>query len=238
MERNIKSDLIEGFGKQRDTFIFYRSFMESIDQAPEPDQLQLYRAISRYALDRTEPDNLIGMVKAVWLVIKPQLDANWNKYLNGRKGGAPQGSKNNPDGRRGKFNNAPLTNQELTLTNQELTKNKPNVNDNDNVNDNVNDNASSKDDMCVSPKRKNKKFTKPTLEEVKAYILGENIANVDPDQWFCYYESNGWRVGKNPMRDWKASVRTWSKNGFNKPTPQNQPPAYGLINDAPDDFKF
>ena len=30
-----------------------------------------------------------------------------------------------------------------------------------------------------------------------------------------YYESNGWKVGKNPMKDWKAAVRTWEKSGFN-----------------------
>lgn len=50
----------------------------------------------------------------------------------------------------------------------------------------------------------------PTLEEVKEYC-SERGNKVDPERWFDYYTSNGWRVGKNPMRDWKAAVRTWER---------------------------
>jgi len=57
-------------------------------------------------------------------------------------------------------------------------------------------------------------FKKPTLEEVKSYCA-ERKNNVDPEKLFNYYESNGWRVGKNPMKDWKASVRVWERK--NKP---------------------
>lgn len=56
----------------------------------------------------------------------------------------------------------------------------------------------------------NKIFKKPTLEEVKAYCL-ERKNNVDADRWLNYYTSNGWKVGKNPMKDWKAAVRTWER---------------------------
>ena len=51
----------------------------------------------------------------------------------------------------------------------------------------------------------------PTLEEVKAYCK-ERGNKVDPERWFDYYTSNGWKVGKNPMRDWKAAVRTWERS--------------------------
>lgn len=51
-------------------------------------------------------------------------------------------------------------------------------------------------------------FKKPTVDEVKAYCL-ERKNTVDPEKWFNYYESNGWKVGKNPMKDWKAAVRVW-----------------------------
>ena len=50
----------------------------------------------------------------------------------------------------------------------------------------------------------------PTLEEVKEYC-SERGNKVDPERWFDYYTSNGWKVGKNPMRDWKAAVRTWER---------------------------
>ena len=63
-----------------------------------------------------------------------------------------------------------------------------------------------------------KRFNKPTLEEVQAYCKERN-KGVDAQKWFDYYTSNGWKVGKNPMRDWKAAVRTWERgegNGKNK----------------------
>lgn len=63
---------------------------------------------------------------------------------------------------------------------------------------------------------KEKRFTPPTLEEVKAYC-DERKNSVDPDTFINFYESKGWFVGKNKMKDWKAAVRTWeNKNRDNK----------------------
>lgn len=64
---------------------------------------------------------------------------------------------------------------------------------------------------------KEKKFKKPTLEEVKEYCKERNN-NVNAEQFIDFYESNGWKVGKNPMKDWKAAVRTWERNKLNKET--------------------
>ena len=50
----------------------------------------------------------------------------------------------------------------------------------------------------------------PTLEDVKAYC-SERKNKVDAERWYDYYTSNGWKVGKNPMKDWKAAVRTWER---------------------------
>lgn len=61
---------------------------------------------------------------------------------------------------------------------------------------------------------KTKRFCKPTLEEVKNYI-NENNLNVNPQYWYDFYESNGWKVGRNPMKDWKACVRRWNKTEMN-----------------------
>lgn len=53
-----------------------------------------------------------------------------------------------------------------------------------------------------------KRFVKPTLEEVRDYC-NERHNIVNPEHFIDYYESNGWKVGKNPMKDWKATVRSW-----------------------------
>jgi hypothetical protein len=53
-------------------------------------------------------------------------------------------------------------------------------------------------------------FTPPTLEEVKAYCKERNNS-IDTEKFIAYYESNGWRVGRNPMKDWRAAIRTWER---------------------------
>ena len=64
--------------------------------------------------------------------------------------------------------------------------------------------------------RKNILFRKPTFEEVDAYCQ-ERQNGIDAEQFIDYYESKGWMIGKNKMKDWKASVRTWERNRKNKP---------------------
>ena len=63
---------------------------------------------------------------------------------------------------------------------------------------------------------KRKHFEKPTLSQITQYCLERNN-NVNAEQFYDYYESNGWKVGKNAMKDWKACVRTWERNGYDKP---------------------
>lgn len=57
------------------------------------------------------------------------------------------------------------------------------------------------------------RFVKPKVEEIEAYCK-ERKNNVDAQQFFDYYESKGWKVGKSPMKDWKSAVRTWERNNF------------------------
>lgn len=57
---------------------------------------------------------------------------------------------------------------------------------------------------------KTKGFTPPGLEEVDAYCRERNNG-IDPQEFLDFYTSNGWMVGKNKMKDWKASVRTWER---------------------------
>lgn len=54
------------------------------------------------------------------------------------------------------------------------------------------------------------RFTPPTLEEVSEYIKSRN-SPVDPIKWHAHYTSNGWKVGKASMKDWRAAVVTWER---------------------------
>lgn len=64
------------------------------------------------------------------------------------------------------------------------------------------------------------RFTPPTLDEVKAYCSERNN-NVDAQRFIDYYTANGWKVGRNSMKDWKAAVRTWERSDDNKPAPRH-----------------
>lgn len=60
-------------------------------------------------------------------------------------------------------------------------------------------------------KKPSKKFSKPSVEEVANYCK-ERSNSVDPQSFVDFYESKGWVVGKSPMKDWKAAVRTWERS--------------------------
>jgi hypothetical protein len=74
--------------------------------------------------------------------------------------------------------------------------------------------------------------SRPSLEEVKIYCR-ERRNSVDPEKWFDHYSANGWRVGRNPMRDWKAAVRTWERNGFQSPVNGKPKPIDCSDDDSP-----
>ena len=100
---------------ERQYFPFFRSYYNSIDNLPESMQLPLYRAIALFSLDFAEPDFSTlqdgYFLQAVWEGILPNLKASITKYRNGKKGGAPKGNRNGPNGRKG---NQPTTNQQPT----------------------------------------------------------------------------------------------------------------------------
>lgn len=189
--------------KEKESFVFYRSFAKSIDRLPPGMQLPLYKAITAYALDLELPDFSACsdryVLDALWEGIRPQLDANHQRYLNGLKGGeyghlggAPKGNQN---ARKKQPQNNPKTTPNV------------NVNDNENVNDNDLWGESAKP---ITPTTHRRKFVKPTPEEVREYCREKGFP-IDAERFCDYYESNGWVVGKSPMRDWKAAVRTWAR---------------------------
>ena len=70
-------------------------------------------------------------------------------------------------------------------------------------------------DINVGHKTTRKRFTPPSVEMVREYCW-ERGNSVDPQRFVDYYSSNGWMVGKNKMKDWKAAVRTWEQNDKGK----------------------
>ena len=119
----------------RNSFIFYRSFREALDQLEANERLVMYEAITAYALDGVEPQ-LSGTSRIMWTFVRPLLDANWRKYRNGckgaehgSKGGAPEGNKNAKK-EKSIFVELPKTTPKQPQNNGKTTRN-----DNDNENE-------------------------------------------------------------------------------------------------------
>lgn len=194
--------------KNPDSFIFYRSFLDAIEEADDKSQLQLYRAISLYALNREEPQ-LKGMVKAVWMVIKPQIDANFRRYVNGCKGAS-----------HGKKGGAPKGNTNARKQPQNNPKTTPNYNPNENNNENVN-----VDSVYPDAPR--------SIDEVKLFFKERCNAEdwEEQAQTFYYnFDAVGWMARDHnynpgtddfdngePIRNWRAVATVWIKNWSDKP---------------------
>lgn len=72
--------------------------------------------------------------------------------------------------------------------------------------------------ISKSDKPTRTRFVPPSLEEVQAYCKERN-KGVNAEKWYNHYSAVGWKVGKNPMKDWKAAVRTWEQNEYSSSKP-------------------
>lgn len=189
----------------RDSFVFYRSFFEALQDVPIEERACIYDAICAYSLNDTGP-KLTGMQLAIFKLIRPNIDANKRKYENGKKG-AGYGKK----GGRPKKNNP----KETPNKPQDNPTRTPNVDVDEDVrciDVDKDNNKSTKVDI-----KKTNRFLKPTIQQLQDFI-SEKKYSVNAETFFNYYEANGWKVGKNSMKDWKAAVRTWqSKEKTQKP---------------------
>lgn len=121
---------------------------------------------------------------------------------NGRKGGNPNFKKGQPNPYYRTTESVMEDNQNIT---QEITEDNPIVEQS-----NVEQSRVKKQKETPKGEKKTaSRFSAPTVDEVRAYAQ-EKGYNIDPEHFVDYYTSNGWRVGRNPMKDWRATVRTWA----------------------------
>ena len=214
---------------KKETFLFYADWLNVIRDLPSEVQLEVYQAIAEYAIY----GNLIELkplAKVAFGFVKQTIDRDTQKYISISEKRSEAGKKG---GRRLKDNELEESNekQKKQLLSGKSKKSNCSLNDNDNVNDNdisflekkkqksdvavsdlENENSESPLETLQTPKEQSgggrKKFTIPTPEEVQAYC--DERKNGILGQQFCdFYSSKGWKIGKEPMKDWKAAVRTW-----------------------------
>jgi len=94
----------------------------------------------------------------------------------------------------------------------------------------------SKENNITTTAEKVKIFKKPTVPEIRDYCLSRKNG-IDAEQFWNFYESKGWKVGKAPMKDWQAAVRTWERSRINMPAKIDTKPANALKTDIGDKYK-
>ena len=195
--------------EDRESFVFHKDWYYAIKKRSPQLRTEIYDAIMEKVFEGTQKE-LSEVASVVMDLILPQIDRDTAKWLDIK-------AKRRESGRQGGLaKQANATKCYQMLPND--SKSKQNVAnlpvsvcvsvENDNVL------LEEKKDTDVSVKKESKRFVKPTIEEIRAYIF-EKGYTFDAEAFFAFYESNGWKVGRNPMKNWKMACTTWAKNRNN-----------------------
>lgn len=181
-----------------DGYVFYSSFYEALRELPNEMRLEAYDAICLYGLEGIEPE-CKGVVGAIFRLVKPQIDANNRRREAGRKGGQANRKQIEANAK-----------QNEAKPKQTEAKEKEKVKEKDKVKDKEKD----------IEREKRSRFSPPSVDEVRSYC-NERNNTVDPQTFVDFYTAKGWKVGNNPMKDWRAAVRTWEKRENKVPLRKN-----------------
>ena len=209
-------------------FQYYETFELIVQKFKTPEERDAMRSkIINYGLFGIEPESLSDKEEFVWDIIKDLID----EQLHRREVCTSNGSKKSKSKENICFSekaNESKKSKEENCFSEKANGSKENICFSEKANE-------SKENICSAELNRNemdwnemkrnevkenerdgpashtsKKFQKPTVEEVKAYC-DERQNGINPEHFIDFYESKGWRVGNQPMKDWKASVRTWEQ---------------------------
>ena len=180
----------------KDSFVLYTKYLDNIQALSMEQRGMLFTSLMLYASGQ-EPEEMDPVTAMAFSFIKSQMDKDIEKYNEtcakrseaGKLGGRPKKQEE------AKKANGFSENQKK----QGKAKKADNEYEYDNDNDLLKENT------------KRKVFSTPTVDDVRAYCLERNN-KVDPQSFVDFYESKGWMIGKNKMKDWKAAVRTWERS--------------------------
>ena len=182
----------------KDSFVMYTKYLRHIQKLSMEQRGELLTAILCYASDIQLPE-LDPAADMAFSFIQDQMDKDYATYMDkcdkrreaGKLGGRPKANGFSEKQEKAKKANG--------------FSEKQNNPDNDNECDSDND-------LLKESKEKKPRFSPPTLEEAKEYANEHGYTKVDVERFIDYYTGNGWMVGKNKMKDWKACLRNWNRS--------------------------
>ena len=205
---------------EKSSFVMHNEYMEIIEMLPDAEKGRLLMALMIYSQDGTEPDDLETATMMAFVIIRKRIDYDSLKYdgvcernqKNGKRGGRPKASGDAPEEEKPRETQ---NNPDCFFKNPEKPKKPDTDTDNDTDNDTdteyIKRESKERDGASATLTRAPaKRFVKPSVDQVRAYCAEKGYP-VDAQRFFDYYESNGWMVGKNHMKDWQAAVRNWNQ---------------------------
>lgn len=200
-------------------FMFFENFKNTADKLPDDLRLKFYDALTDYVFFGTEAEDPV--IDALVTAIKPSLDKEDTRGGSRSGAGRPKSNenqteiKNNQKNQKCDFDCFEKSNEIKNNQNAFLKKNENQKNQSFLETETETEKEISppvvppSGENTPKDKAKQKRFTPPTVEEVRSFVT-EHGYGVDADRFVNFYTSKGWVVGRSPMKDWHAAVRTWA----------------------------
>ena len=181
-------------------FTWFPKLTSTVAKVPEEHRGLFLWALAQYGTYGIEPE-LEWPLDAIFESLREDIDCSKRSISNGARGG------------RGNKKDASET-QELPFFNNESTLSETEKGGLENTEANTRQDKTEQD---KTNKKGGKRFQKPSVEDVSDYAASIGHPTFDAIHFIDYYESNGWKVGRNPMKDWKATVRNWARKDNPQP---------------------
>ena len=216
--------------KRRTSFILLLEHVHTMEELTDEEFGQFIRAYAAYVENGTEPDFTDRSMRMMWKTVKAFDEMNVQKYSStsearkqaGRKGAEKRWkSDSKAIDANSKNSKCHFANSKNSLSVSESVSESVSVYKEISPNGDIKKGANA---PIPTPETKTARFHPPDMEEVKAYFAEKGGTNAQAERFFTYYESNGWRVGKNPMKKWKAAASGWISRDRDQASGYNRKP--------------
>ena len=194
----------------REYFPCYNSYLQKIAKLSDQEVGRLFRALLMYSTTG-EAQELAGREAVAYDFIADDIDRANKAYSD-----KCAVNKRNRTSTTVNDRQRPSTTVDETPQNKDKDKDK----DKDEYED------KGKRGVTAREARPNTRFTPPTVDEVRAYCLEKGYLRVSAERFVAYYEANGWKVGRQVMKNWRAAVTYWAKDAPKAATSQSKAEAF------------
>ena len=208
-------------------FTWFPKLTRVLETLPSENVAEFAMAVAEYGTNEEEPTFSSPLLAAVFEGVREDIDNSINARQK-NKGGRP---KKNPRENGGL--EVSETQETPVMENEnQFSKTETPVMENENHSEEVSKNGNPPYINQTIPshtipshtkeKGKRTRFRPPSLDEIRDYVDSHGLDAVDPEGFHAYYESNGWKVGKNPMKSWTAALHSWQRRDQGKPSSERK----------------